>query len=135
MNIGTASRRSGLPPKTIRYYEQIGLVAPGRRDNAYRDYGESDVHELRFVARARSLGFSVDECRKLLGLYRDKDRSSLEVRETARAHIADIRDKIAALRAMEAMLAELVDRCAGDQRPDCPILEGLAGAEMPMPRN
>jgi Cu(I)-responsive transcriptional regulator len=126
MNIGQASIRSGLPTRTIRYYEQIGLVNVGRRDNEYRDYDERDVHELRFVASARALGFSIEQCRRLLELYRDKHRASAEVREAARDHIAEIRTKIAELKAMERTLASLVDACRGDNRPDCPILEGLA---------
>lgn len=126
MNIGAAARQSGLPPKTIRYYEEIGLIRPARRDNGFRDYGGKDVHDLRFIARARGLGFSVEECRHLLALYRDADRASADVRETATAHIATIRAKIAELRSMENTLADLVDRCAGDARPDCPILDGLS---------
>ena len=127
MNIGEAGRRSGLPAKTIRYYEQIGLVAPARRDNDYRDYSDRDVHELRFVARARALGFSVEESRQLLALYRDRDRSSADVREAATRHIADINRRIAELREMERTLSDLVRTCHGDSRPDCPILEGIAG--------
>ena len=128
MNIGDAGRKAGLPAKTIRYYEDIGLIRPGRRGNGFRDYGDREVNELRFIARARGLGFTVEECRHLLELWRDKDRSSAEVRETASKHIADIRAKIEELRAMEKTLAHLVERCAGDGRPDCPILDGLAGA-------
>jgi Cu(I)-responsive transcriptional regulator len=126
MNIGEAARRSGLPPKTIRYYEQIGLVAPGRRDNAYRDYADRDVHELRFVARARALGFSVEECRRLLALYRDRTRSSADVREAAERHLDQVRTKIAALREMERTLTRLIESCQGDDKPDCPILDDLA---------
>jgi len=126
MNIGQAAERSGLPPKTIRYYEDIGLVRPARRGNGFRDYAERDVHELRFIARARRLGFSVEECRHLLDLYRDKQRASGDVRAAAQAHIQDIRAKIAELRDMERTLAGLVQACHGDSRPDCPILEGLA---------
>ena len=129
MNIGQAALRSGLPAKTIRYYEQIGLVTPGRRGNAYRDYGDKEVHELRFVARARALGFNIEECRHLLALYRDRERASADVRAAAQHHIAEIRAKIAELRMMERTLAALVDACAGGARPDCPILEGLAGPE------
>lgn len=128
MNIGDAGKRAGLPAKTIRYYEDIGLIRPGRRGNGFRDYGEREVNELRFIARARGLGFTVEECRHLLELWRDRGRSSGEVRETAARHIADIRAKIEALEAMEKTLSHLVDRCAGDGRPDCPILDELAGA-------
>lgn len=127
MNIGEAGRRAGLPAKTIRYYEDIGLIAPARRANGFRDYGETDVNSLRFLARARGLGFSVEECRHLLQLYRDKDRPSAEVRALAAGHIADIRAKIAELQTMETTLVRLVECCAGNDRPECPILEDLAG--------
>lgn len=126
MNIGAAAHHSGLPTKTIRYYEQIGLLRPARRDNGFRDYAERDVHELRFIARARGLGFSVEECRHLLELYRDVGRASADVREMASIHIGAIRRKIAALKEMETILADLIHRCAGDSRPDCPILHELA---------
>lgn len=127
MNIGDAAERSGLPKKTIRYYEDIGLLRPARRDNGFRDYGDREVHELRFIARARGLGFSVEECRHLLALYRDEGRASSEVRETAQLHIETIRAKIEALRSMEKTLSHLIERCAGNERPDCPILDGLSG--------
>ena len=128
MNIGQAAQGSGLPPKTIRYYEEIGLLKPARRGNGFRDYGDKDVHELRFIARARGLGFSVEECRHLLGLYRDTGRESAEVRETAIIHISAIRSKIEELRSMEQTLSRLIEQCAGDARPDCPILDGLSGS-------
>ena len=127
MNIGDAAQRSGLPKKTIRYYEDIGLLRPARRGNGFRDYGDREVHELRFIARARGLGFSVEECRHLLALYRDEGRASLDVRETAELHIGTIRAKIEALRSMEKTRSHLIERCAGDERPDCPILDGLSG--------
>ena len=127
MNIGEAAKRSGLPAKTIRYYEEIGLIRSVRRDNGFRDYGDKDIHSLRFVARARSLGFTVEECRHLLALYQDPARSSAEVREAAERHIADVRAKIAELQAMEKTLHHLIHACAGDGRPDCPILDELAG--------
>jgi Cu(I)-responsive transcriptional regulator len=127
MNIGDAARLSGLPAKTIRYYEEIGLVRAGRRGNGFRDYGEKDLHDLRFIARARGLGFSIEECRRLLALWRDRERPSAAVRETASRHIEEIRAKIGELQAMEALLRDLVARCAGDARPDCPILADLAG--------
>ena len=126
MNIGQASAASGLPPKTIRYYEDIGLVVADRRDNRYRDYGDEHVHKLRFVQRARSLGFSVDECRNLLSLYEDRGRASAEVKQLAEARLADIDHKIEELGKMRAALAGLVEACHGDQRPDCPILDDLA---------
>ena len=127
MNIGQASTASGLPTKTIRYYEEIGLLKPDRRANGFRDYADRDLHELRFVARARGLGFSVEECRHLLELYRDRDRASSEVRQMASDHILGIRRKIEELRSMEQSLTTLIDSCAGDERPDCPILDNLAG--------
>ena len=129
MNIGEAARRSGLTAKTIRFYEQIGLIRPApRAGNAYRDYGERDVHVLRFVARARALGFSVEQCRELLALYADRARASADVKAIAQAHIADIERRVAELAAMRATLRHLVERCHGDDRPDCPILEELAAS-------
>ena len=133
MNVGTAARRSGLPAKTIRYYEDIGLISSARRDNGYRDYSMREVHELRFIARARRLGFSVEECRHLLELYRDKERASSEVREAALSHVATIRAKIRELQAMEHTLTDLIERCAGDGRPDCPIIEELSGESSSCP--
>jgi Cu(I)-responsive transcriptional regulator len=126
MNIGQAAEQSGLPTKTIRYYEDIGLLRPSRRGNGFRDYADKDVHELRFVARARRLGFSVEECRHLLDLYRDKDRASAEVKGAVAEHLVVIQSKIAELRAMEVALTDLVGRCSGSERPDCPILDELA---------
>ncbi|MEZ5931185.1 MAG: Cu(I)-responsive transcriptional regulator [Alphaproteobacteria bacterium] len=130
MNIGEAAEQSGLPAKTIRYYEDIGLVAPsGRKANGYRDYDEQDLALLKFVQRARSLGFTVEECRELLDLYRDRSRASADVKALAESRIADIRRKIAELQSMEATLSELVRHCHGDARPDCPILDDLAGRQ------
>ncbi len=127
MNIGQASRVSGLPAKTIRYYEDIGLVEPPRAGNGYRAYSGAHLHSLRFLARARSLGFSIEDCRRLLSLYGDRNRASAEVKMLAQAHIASIEDKIAQLQGMKATLAGLVANCHGDDRPDCPILDDLAG--------
>ncbi|MBB4301740.1 Cu(I)-responsive transcriptional regulator [Rhodobium orientis] len=127
MNIGQAARRSALPAKTIRYYEEIGLVAPGRRDNGYRDYDASDVHKLQFLKRARGLGFSIDDCRHLLSLYEDKHRASADVKALARARIEDIDARMAELQSLRTTLAKLVECCHGDDRPDCPILDDLAG--------
>lgn len=129
MNIGQAAERAGLPTKTIRYYEDIGLLKPARRANGFRDYADRDVHQLRFIARARGLGFSIEECRHLLELYRDTGRASAEVRETAAVHIEAIRSKIEELRSMERTLSRLINACAGDARPDCPILDSLSGSE------
>lgn len=127
MNISQAARQSGLPAKTIRYYEEIGLIRPVRGANGYRDFSETDVHMLQFLKRARDLGFSIEDCRALLDLYTDANRSSAEVREIARKHLAEIDAKIGQLREMHATLAHLVACCEGDSRPDCPILESLAG--------
>ncbi|MGR3498381.1 MAG: Cu(I)-responsive transcriptional regulator [Limimaricola soesokkakensis] len=127
MNIGEAARRAGLPAKTIRYYEDIGLVAPHRDANGYRRFGEREVHKLAFLARARSLGFSIDDCRMLLSLYEDRGRASAEVRGLAQRHAMEIDARIARLKEMRATLGELIEACAGDERPDCPILKDLAG--------
>lgn len=127
MNIGTAAEKSGLPPKTIRYYEDIGLLRPDRADNGYRDYSTADVYRLRFLQRSRSLGFSVEECRQLLSLYRDKERESADVKAIAEAKLAEIDRKLAELAGLRDMLRHLTDHCNGDDRPDCPIIDGLAG--------
>jgi Cu(I)-responsive transcriptional regulator len=127
MNIGQASVASGLPPKTIRYYEEIGLLRSDRRGNNYRDYSDKAVHSLNFLARARALGFSIEECRQLLSLYEDRSRASSDVRRLAASHIAAIERKIAELQGMKNTLGKLVLACHGDERPSCPILEGLAG--------
>ncbi|MEK9832682.1 MAG: Cu(I)-responsive transcriptional regulator [Rhodospirillaceae bacterium] len=127
MNISEAAEQAGLPTKTIRYYEDIGLVAPARRrDNGYRDYAERDVHMLRFLSRARGLGFSVADCRALVALYADTGRKSADVKEIALNRVEEIDSKIAELRAMRATLVELAETCHGDDRPDCPIIEDLA---------
>jgi Cu(I)-responsive transcriptional regulator len=127
MNIGDVAERSGLPPKTIRYYEDIGLIRPQRGANGYRAFSEADLHRLAFLGRARSLGFSIEECRGLLALYADPARASADVKEMAETHLAEIDRKIAELRSLRATLAHLVHRCHGDDRPDCPILDDLAG--------
>jgi MerR family transcriptional regulator, copper efflux regulator len=128
VNIGQAAQASGLPPKTIRYYEEIGLVRSDRRGNNYRDYSPTALHNLKFLARARALGFSIEECRQLLSLYADRGRASADVRQLAQAHITEIEAKIAELKAIKGTLSELIHACHGDQRPECPILEDLAGA-------
>jgi MerR family copper efflux transcriptional regulator len=127
MNIGDAARATGLPPKTIRYYEEIALVEPARAENGYRDYSNSDVHRLRFLQRARSLGFSVAECRSLLGLYEDDHRASCDVKQMALHKLAEIDRKIIELQGLRATLATLAQSCHGDERPDCPIIDDLAG--------
>lgn len=129
MNIGDAAIQSGLPAKTIRYYEDIGLVAPARSGNGYRDFSDTDLHKLAFVQRARSLGFSIEECRALLSLYDDRARASADVKALAKAHLTQIEEKITGLQAMQKTLSELVHKCHGDDRPDCPILDGLAGGK------
>ena len=128
MNIGTAAARSGLPAKTIRYYEDIGLIRAGRSDNGYRDFSDRDLHKLVFLGRARSLGFSIEDCRTLLSLYEDRSRASADVRDLARDHLTRIATKIEELEAMRSTLQDLVNRCKGNDRPDCPILDDLAGA-------
>ncbi|PRX37466.1 Cu(I)-responsive transcriptional regulator [Meinhardsimonia xiamenensis] len=125
MNIGDVAERSGLPAKTIRYYEDIGLIRPKRDANGYRAFDERDLHKLTFLARARALGFSIEDCRALLALYEDDSRASADVKRIAERHLAQIDAKIADLRAMRATLAHLVEACHGDDRPDCPILEDL----------
>lgn len=130
MNISKAAERAGLPPKTIRYYEDIGLVEPAhRRDNGYRDYVERDVHMLRFLSRARGLGFSVAECRSLVELYGDTNRKSADVKDIAFKRIRDIDAKVSELWAMRATLVKLAENCHGDSRPDCPILDDLSDGE------
>jgi Cu(I)-responsive transcriptional regulator len=129
MNISEIARAAGLPVKTVRYYEDIGLVRAGRTANGYRAYRPRDLHRLAFVGRARSLGFSIEECRALLQLYDDPARTSADVKALAEAHLAQIDAKLAELAAMRATLSDLVTACAGDARPDCPILRGIA----PMP--
>jgi len=127
MNIGEASRQSGLPPKTIRYYEETGLIRPAARaGNGYRDYSDADVHKMKFVRHARELGFSVEECAGLLSLYEDKNRQAADVKAIVNTHIAGIEAKIADLSRMKATLAHLVSCCSGDTRPECPILDSLA---------
>lgn len=128
MNIGMAAERSGVPAKTIRYYESIGLITEAGRTRAgYRSYGEKDVATLRFVQRARSLGFSVNDVGDLLALWRDRDRASADVKRVALEHVAEIERKIRELESIRATLLELTHRCHGDDRPDCPIIEELAG--------
>ena len=126
MNIGEIAEQSGLPAKTIRYYEDIGLVEPARLSNGYRDFGEVELHKLAFLRRARSLGFSIEQCRNLLGLYEDRTRSSANVKRLAAEHLREIETKIAELQGMHATLADLIERCHGDDRPDCPILDELS---------
>lgn len=129
MNIGDVALRSGLPAKTIRYYEDIGLIRPDRNSNGYRSFREAHIHTLAFLGRARSLGFTIEECRELLALYNDPARASADVKHVAEDHLIQIDRKIAGLKSMRATLSRLVEHCHGDERPDCPILDELAGAE------
>lgn len=129
MNIGEVAERSGIPPKTIRYYEEIGLIRPQRSGNGYRAFRESDLHKLAFLGRARALGFSIEDCRTLLGLYEDEGRESAQVKAVAEEHLAAIDEKITQLQAMRGTLSHLVASCHGDHRPDCPILSDLAGEQ------
>jgi Cu(I)-responsive transcriptional regulator len=127
MNIGTAAARSGVPAKTIRYYEEIGLMPkPGRTAAGYRAYTDADVEVLRFIQRARSLGFAVKDVNDLLTLWRDRERASGDVRRIAKEHVAEVERKIAELEAIRRTLQSLIERCHGDDRPDCPILDELA---------
>ena len=128
MQIGQAAQASGASAKMIRHYESIGLIGRAeRRMSNYRDYSPDDVARLKFVRRARDLGFSIDRIRGLLALWGDGGRSSAEVKRIALDHIAELEERIAAMRDMAATLHRLADGCAGDARPDCPIIEGLAG--------
>ncbi|WP_299779922.1 Cu(I)-responsive transcriptional regulator [uncultured Roseobacter sp.] len=126
MNISDVASSTGLPVKTIRYYEDIGLIAPARSANGYRQFSDSDLHKLAFIGRARSLGFGIDACRDLLRLYNDQTRASADVKKLAQSHLGEIDRKIAELGQMRATLSHLVDACAGNDRPDCPILADLA---------
>ncbi|MGE7367982.1 Cu(I)-responsive transcriptional regulator [Neorhizobium sp. NPDC001467] len=128
MNIGQAAEASGVSAKMIRYYEDIGLIAPAARSgNNYRIYVEDQVHVLRFVKRARSLGFSLEETEALLKLWQDRSRSSAAVKEIATAHIDDLERRIAEMQGMVKTLKNLAHCCGGDHRPECPILDDLAG--------
>jgi len=127
LTIGDAARASGVSAKMIRHYEAIGLLAAARRtESGYRVYGDDDVHRLRFVHRARALGFSLEQIGTLLGLWQDKGRASADVRALARSHIDELDRKIAEMQAMRRTLAGLAASCHGDARPDCPILDDLA---------
>ena len=128
MNIGEVAERSGIPPKTIRYYEDIGLVRAQRSGNGYRTFRETDLHKLAFLGRARALGFSIEDCRNLLSLYEDETRESAQVKTIAEEHLSAIDNKIAQLQEMRETLSHLVEACHGDHLPDCPILKYLSGA-------
>ncbi|WP_375138461.1 Cu(I)-responsive transcriptional regulator [Rubrivivax albus] len=132
MNIGQAAQATGVTPKMIRHYESLGLLpAVARSDAGYRRYDERTLHTLRFIRRARDLGFSLDEIAQLLGLWADPARASAEVRALAQRHVADLDERIARMQAMRRSLQQLVQCCHGDDRPDCPILDDLAGGQPP----
>ncbi|KVC87056.1 MerR family transcriptional regulator [Burkholderia ubonensis] len=133
MNIGDASRASGVSTKMIRYYEQVGLLMPAKRsDSGYRIYGADEIHVLRFIRQARHLGFLVEDIRKLLALWQDRSRASAEVKSIALGHVAELDERIAELTDMRNTLVDLAAHCSGDDRPECPILARLA-APVPEP--
>lgn len=127
MKIRDAARVVNLSEKTIRYYEEIGLISPARLENGYRDFSDVDLHNLNFLARARRLGFSVEDCRQLLDLYSNRGRASRDVKRIAMDRLAEIETKILELQGMRDVLHRLVHHCQGNERPDCPILDDLAG--------
>ena len=126
MNIGEVAKLAELPIKTIRYYEDIGFIQPKRSANGYRSFRQSDVHKLAFLGRARSLGFSIEDCRALLHLYGDDKRASADVKRIAQEHLTRIDAKVKELQTMRHTLSHLIEACAGDDRPSCPILSDLA---------
>jgi MerR family transcriptional regulator, copper efflux regulator len=127
MNIGQAAKKTGLSSKMIRHYEVIGLLkSASRSDAGYRVYTENDLHVLRFIKRARSLGFPLEQIKVLLSLWQDRKRASKDVKALAQQHIQELNEKIRELSAMRDTLENLAHHCSGDQRPDCPILSDLA---------
>ncbi len=132
MKIGVLSKKTGVPAKTIRYYESVGLIqAADREENGYRSYSDRDVDILHFIQRSRSLGFSVKKVGELLALWYDRNRASASVKALATAHIDKIETQISELQGLRATLVDLTERCHGDDRPDCPILENLATQKKP----
>lgn len=130
MTIGEVSAKSGVPAKTIRYYEETGLISPaGRQANLYRTYDEHDLAMLRFIGRARRLGFSIEDLKSLIALYRDRTRSARDVKKLAEQHLAHVEQKIRELQSIRDALAHLIEQCSGDDRPDCPIIDDLSGRE------
>ena len=128
MNIGEAARRSGVSPKMVRHYESLGLLPRvSRTDSGYRQYGEAEVHTLRFIKRARELGFSMDEIAELVSLWQNRRRASASVRRIAEKHADELAQRIEAMQSMQRTLQHLIHCCHGDERPDCPILDDLAG--------
>jgi Cu(I)-responsive transcriptional regulator len=133
MNIGAAARQSGVSAKMVRHYESLGLLPQVHRsDSGYRQYSDAEVHTLRFIKRARDLGFSMAEIAELVSLWHNRRRASASVRRIAQKHADDLTQRIAAMQAMQQTLAHLVDCCHGDERPECPILDDLAGARAPI---
>lgn len=129
MNIGEAAAATGVSAKMIRYYESIQLIKPSHRSDAgYRMYSDNDLHTLRFIKRARKLGFSLEQIRELLSLWQDAGRASKDVKAIALNHVADLDHRIQEMTEMRDTLSHLAQACAGDQRPDCPILAGLSSA-------
>ena len=129
MNISAVAKATGLTTKTIRYYEQQGLIPPAaRQHNGYRDYSELHIRELNFISQARELGFSLKECADLLTLYRDSDRKSADVKAMALNKLADVEEKISQLQTIRSSLQQLTQCCHGDDMPDCPILDKLSTA-------
>ncbi|MFB9047206.1 Cu(I)-responsive transcriptional regulator [Sphingobium indicum] len=130
MNIGAASKASGVSQRMIRHYEKIGLIPPpSRRDSGYRDYADADVHRLHFIANARDLGFPIEDIRDLLGLWSNSQRASADVKALAVARAEELGRKAEALQALRQTLLELAERCHGDDRPDCPIIERMSGED------
>ncbi len=130
MNIGSVAEITGLPAKTIRYYEDIGLIPKAvRAENGYRYYGDADVQTLRFIQRARHLGFSVKDVGNLVTLWNDKNRASADVKAMALRHIEEVEKRITELESIRKTLLHLTDQCHGDDRPDCPIIEDFALGE------
>ena len=128
MNIGEVAEHSGLPVKTLRYYDEIELVSPRRLSSGYRDYSDEDLHRLQFIARSRGLGFSLEDCRHLLSLYNDESRASADVKRIVQEKLVEIDQKIDELEGLRKTLTHLSKNCRGDGRPECPILEDLAGS-------
>ncbi|MCH8530747.1 MAG: Cu(I)-responsive transcriptional regulator [Saccharospirillum sp.] len=126
MQIKAAAQASGLPAKTIRYYESLGLIHARRTDNGYRHYSQADLDRMIFIKRSRNLGFTLDECRNLLSLYENPSRASAEVKSIAKQHLNDIEHKLAELQALRATLSDLVERCQGDNNANCVILDRLS---------
>ena len=130
MKIGKIAHSSGVTPRMIRHYEKIGLIPEAlRRDSGYRDYDQRDIHTLRFIGRARDLGFPIEDIRLLLALWTDRERSSADVKKLALSRVAELRQRLAVLQNMCRTLEHLAESCHGDDRPDCPILEGLRSGD------